>query len=36
MFFFRFKDITKETFLNYERLSYEEAILLSTQLHQVA
>ncbi|WP_214772624.1 hypothetical protein [Exiguobacterium sp. s39] len=36
MLFVRFTDIPKEAFPNYERLPYEEALLLSTQVHQEA
>lgn len=36
MLFVRFTDVPKETFANYERLPYEEALLLSTQVHQEA
>ena len=36
MLFVRFTDIPKEAFPNYERLQYEEALLLSTQVHQEA
>lgn len=36
MLFVRFTDVAKEAFPNYERLPYEEALLLSTQVHQEA
>ncbi|QNR22474.1 hypothetical protein HNY42_15860 (plasmid) [Exiguobacterium sp. Helios] len=36
MLFVRFTDVPKEGFPNYERLPYEEALLLSTQVHQEA
>jgi len=36
MLFIRFTDVPKEGFPNYERLPYEEALLLSTQVHQEA
>lgn len=36
MLFIRFTDIPKGAFPNYERLSYEEALLLSTQVQQEA
>ena len=36
MLFVRFADVPKEAFPNYERLPYEEALLLSTQVHQEA
>ena len=36
MLFVRFTDVPKEAFPNYERLPYEEALLLSTQVHQEA
>ncbi len=36
MLFIRFTDIPKEAFPNYDRLPYEEALLLSTQVHQEA
>lgn len=34
MLFVRFTDVPKDAFPNYERLPYEEALLLSTQVHQ--
>ncbi len=36
MLFVRFTDVPKDAFPNYERLPYEEALLLSTQVHQEA
>ncbi len=36
MLFVRFTDVPKEALPNYERLPYEEALLLSTQVHQEA
>lgn len=36
MLFVRFTDVPKDSFPNYERLPYEEALLLSTQVHQEA
>ncbi|HAE0520941.1 hypothetical protein [Exiguobacterium acetylicum] len=36
MLFVRFTDVPKDGFPNYERLPYEEALLLSTQVHQEA
>jgi len=36
MLFIRFTDVPKDGFPNYERLPYEEALLLSTQVHQEA
>lgn len=36
MLFIRFTDVPKEALPNYERLPYKEALLLSTQVHQVA
>ena len=36
MLFVRFTDVPKDAFPNYERLPYEKALLLSTQIHQEA